>query len=148
MDVKIYFTFKRKVNPHGIHLKPLSFFDKKLFKRLKKHASRLKVFSNKKIKKIPSSSKVNLSLRKKLRKKGNLNNSQTNHSIYQPTNIINTKLIFLGKENKKWQRFKEFIRNNTFIEPDPLSDWRVYSKILSSFSFNTLQKGGSGYDLL
>ena len=84
-------------------------------------------------------------MRKKSRKKGNLNNLQTNYSIYQPTNIITTKQIFLGKENKKWQRFKEFIKNNTFIEPDPLLDWRVYSKILSSFSFNTLQKGRKGF---
>jgi len=60
----------RKVKAHGIHLKPLSFFDKKLFKRLKKYALRLKVsFKKKKIKKIPSSSKANPSLRKKSRKK-------------------------------------------------------------------------------
>jgi len=83
---------------------------------------------------------------KKPRKKENLNNSQKTHSIYQPTNIINTKQIFSGKENKKWQQFKEFIRNNTFFEPDPLLDWRAYGRILSSL--NLYQKGGSGYELL
>ena len=109
----------------------------------------MKVSSKKKkIKKIPSSSKANPSLTKKSREKGNLNNSQTNYSIYQPTNIINPKQIFLEKENKKWQRFREFIKENTFFEPDPLSDWRVYSKILSSFSLNISQKGGPGYVLL
>jgi len=85
-------------------------------------------------------------LTKKSRKKGNLNNPQTNYSIYQPTNIINTKQIFLRKENKKWQQFKEFIRNNTFFEPDPLLDWRAYGRILSSL--NLYQKGGSSLAII
>jgi len=57
---------------------------------------------------------------KKPRKKGNLNNSQTNHSVYQPTNIINTRKISFSKDNKRWHRFREFIKENTFLEPDPL----------------------------
>ena len=134
---------QKKSKATWLQIKPLSFFDKKLFKRLKKHASRLKVSYKKK---ILFSSKANPSLIKKPRKKENLNNSQKTHSIYQPTNIINTKQIFLEKGNKKWQRFKEFIKENTFFEPDPLLDWRAYGKILSSL--NLYQKGGSGYVLL
>jgi hypothetical protein len=66
---------------------------------------------------------------------------------YQPTNIINTqKLIFTTNKDKAWQRFKEFIKNYSFKKPDPLSHWKEFAKILSSF--NSYKKGGSGYDLL
>jgi hypothetical protein len=39
---------------------------------------------------------------------------------YQPTNIVNTqKLIFTTNKDKAWQRFKEFIKNNTFFKALP-----------------------------
>jgi len=150
------------------------FFDKELFKKLKRRTLKLsephpggKVASKKpKVKKTSFPPEADSSLTEGLKKTNKLNkkdlNPQGNYSVYQPTNIINTKKITFKKNNKRWQRVsdrvrsfgKEFIKNNTFLEPDPLLDWRVYGKMLSPLPpkveplENIIQKGGSGYDLL
>ena len=142
------------------------FFDKELFKKLKRRTLKLsethpggKVASKKpKVKRTSFPPEVDSSFTERSKKTNKLNkedlNSQGNYSVYQPTNIINTKKITFKKNNKRWQRVKEFIKNNTFLEPDPLLDWRVYGKMLSPLPpkveplENIIQKGGSGYDLL
>jgi len=95
------------------------FFDKELFKKLKRRRLKLKVDSKKpKVKRSSLPPQVDSSLTERSKKTNKLDkedlNSQGNYSVYQPTNIINTKKITFKKNNKRWQRFKEFIKNNTF----------------------------------